>query len=283
MITRKDRLARSIAARRSAPAGPGFVAGDAGGLGPRDPFKARRRLVSKSGNTPSMSRKHLRSTRLFGSKLVPPTINRRGLATLADGRGPRVTVCIFFDRQYCIAAFGSHIRDRAGSANSQKPRTGAKGVAFGKIDRLMDMNAKSAPTKSASSTKIDAPRAFREMAEKGTTQAKETYGKMSAAGTEAAEVIKTSYSIAVRGAHEYNDKFIEFAQANIDAAFGFFEKLSGMKSPSAFLELSSEHARKQFETLSEQTKQLVAIAQKVTLASAEPLKTSAAKAFNHAA
>jgi phasin len=147
----------------------------------------------------------------------------------------------------------------------------------------MDMNAKSVPTKSASSPKIDAPQAFREIAEKGTSQAKETYEKMSAAGTEAAEVIKTSYSIAVKGAHEYNDKFIEFAQANTEAAFGFFEKLSGMKSPSAFIELSIEHARKQFETLSEQTKQLVAIVQKVTLASAEPLKNGAAKAFNHAA
>jgi hypothetical protein len=45
---------------------------------------------------------------------------------------------------------------------------------------------------------------------------------------EAAEVIKTSYSIAVRGAHEYNDKIIEFAQANTEVAFGFFENLSGM-------------------------------------------------------
>jgi phasin len=188
-----------------------------------------------------------------------------------------------FNRRYCIAAFDSYIGGRAGFASSQQPRTGAKGVAFGKIDRLMDMNAKSVPTKSASSPKIDAPQAFREMAEKGTTQAKETYEKMSAAGTEAAEVIKTSYSIAVKGAHEYNDKFIEFAQANTEVAFGFFEKLSGMKSPSAFIELSIEHARKQFETLSEQTKQLVTIAQKVTLASAEPLKTSAAKAFNRAA
>jgi hypothetical protein len=49
------------------------------------------------------------------------------------------------------------------------------------------------------------------------------------------------------------------------------------------MELSIEHARKQFETLREQTKQPVAIAQKVTLASAEPLKTGAAKAFSHAA
>jgi hypothetical protein len=54
------------------------------------------------------------------------------------------------------------------------------------------------------------------------------------------------------------------------------QKLSGVKSPSAFVELSTEHARKQLETLTEQTKQLAALGQKVTLATAEPLKTSVA-------
>jgi hypothetical protein len=55
------------------------------------------------------------------------------------------------------------------------------------------------------------------------------------------------------------------------------------QSPSAFLELWAEHARKQLETLTEQTKRLAALAQKVTLATAEPLKTGVAEAFNHAA
>jgi len=55
------------------------------------------------------------------------------------------------------------------------------------------------------------------------------------------------------------------------------------KSPTDFAELSAQHGRKQLETLNEQIKQLAAIAQKVTLASAEPLKTGVAKAFNQAA
>ena len=53
-----------------------------------------------------------------------------------------------------------------------------------------------------------------------------------------------------------------------------------MKSPSDFIELSTEHSRKQFETLTEQTKELAALAQKVTLATAEPLKTGVTKAFS---
>jgi hypothetical protein len=46
------------------------------------------------------------------------------------------------------------------------------------------------------------------------------------------------------------------------------------------IELSTEHARKQIETLTEQTKQLAALVQKGTLAAVEPIKTGVAKAFN---
>jgi phasin len=99
--------------------------------------------------------------------------------------------------------------------------------------------------------------------------------------TEAADLIKNGYSTAVKGVQDYNNKFIEFAHANSNAAFDFIQKLSGAKSPSAFVELSTEYARKQLETLTEQTKQLVALSQKVTLATAEPLKTGVAKALKH--
>jgi len=137
--------------------------------------------------------------------------------------------------------------------------------------------------KSANSPMTAAPQAFREMAEKGTTQAKETYEKMNAATTEATDLIKNSYSIAVKGAQDYNTKFIEFAQANTKAALDFVQKLSGVKSPSDFIELSTDHSREQFETLTEQTKELAALAQKVTLATVEPLKTGVTKAFSQAA
>jgi len=147
----------------------------------------------------------------------------------------------------------------------------------------MDTNTETTATKPAGFPKKDAPQAFREIAEKGTTQAKENYEKMNAATTEAADLIKNSYSTAVKGLQDYNNKIIEFTHANTNAAFDFVQKLSGVKSPSAFLELSTKHARKQLETMIEQTKQLAALAQKATLATAEPLKTGVAEAFNHAA
>ena len=147
----------------------------------------------------------------------------------------------------------------------------------------MDKNNETTAPNPAGIPKKDAPEAFREMAEKGTTQAKKTYDKIDAATTEAADLIKNSYSKAVKGMQDYNNKIIEFAHANTNAAFDFVQKLFGVKSPTAFVELWAEHARKQVETLTEQTKQLAALAQKATLATAAPLKTGVAEAFNHAA
>jgi phasin len=143
----------------------------------------------------------------------------------------------------------------------------------------MDKNTETTAPKLASIPQTDAPQAFREMAEKGTTQAKETYEKINAATTETANFIKNSYSTAVKGMQEYNNRIIEFAHANTNAAFDFVQKLSGVKSPTAFVELWTEHARKQVETLTEQSKQLAALGQKVTRTTDDPLKTGVVNPF----
>jgi phasin len=137
----------------------------------------------------------------------------------------------------------------------------------------MDMNTKT------TGTTTGAPQAFREMTEKGTAQAKETYEKMTAASTEAADLMQKSYVTAVKGVQDYNNKFFEFAHENSNAAFDFIQKVSGVRSPSAFVELSTEHARKQLELLTEQAKQLATLAQKATLATAEPIKTASQRSI----
>jgi phasin len=115
--------------------------------------------------------------------------------------------------------------------------------------------------------------AFREIAAKGTTQAKEGFEKLSAATTEATGLLKDSYSTAIKGAQDYNSKLIEFVRTNVSVSFDFAQKLSGVTSPSEFMEMSTQYARKQFETMAEQTRELAALAQRVTLATTEHLKT----------
>jgi len=145
---------------------------------------------------------------------------------------------------------------------------------------MLDARTKTTTTKPASSPKMDATQAFRATAENGSAQAKEAFEKMSAATAEATDLIKNSFSTAVKGAQDYNAKVIEFVQTNTKATVDFVQKLSGVKSPSEFIELSTDHSRTQFETLTEQTKELAALAQKVTLANVEPLKAGVTKAFS---
>jgi phasin len=145
---------------------------------------------------------------------------------------------------------------------------------------MMDSSTKTTTTKPAGSPRTDAPRAFRETAETGSAQAKTAFATASTAAADATTLMKDSYSRTVKGAQEYNAKVIEFAQTNTEAAFDFAQELVGVKSPSELFELSTNHSREQFETLAEQAKELAMLAQKVTLATAEPIKAGATKAFS---
>jgi phasin len=130
---------------------------------------------------------------------------------------------------------------------------------------MMDSPTKPNTVKPVGSSPTDVTQAFR---------------ATGAATAETTTLMKDSYSAAVKGAQDYNTKFIEFARANTEAAFEFVQKLSSVKSPSEFFELSTIHSREQFETLGGQAKELTALAQKITLATAEPLKTGANKTFS---
>ena len=128
--------------------------------------------------------------------------------------------------------------------------------------------------------KVEMPAAFREFAERGVAQAKDTYEKMKAAAEEATDVLETTYSTATKGASDYGLKMIEAARANTNAAFDFAGELITAKTLSEVIELSSAHARKQFETMAQQTKELSALAQKVASETSEPIKSGMTKAFS---
>ena len=145
---------------------------------------------------------------------------------------------------------------------------------------MMDSQTKPTATKAVGPSRTDATQAFRETAENGSVQIKAAIEKTNNAVADATTMMKDSYSRSVKGAQEYNTKVIEFARTNAEAAFDFAQGLVGVKSPSEFFELSTNHSRKQFESLGEQAKELAMLAQKVTLATTEPLKTGATKAFS---
>jgi hypothetical protein len=75
---------------------------------------------------------------------------------------------------------------------------------------------------------------------------------------------------------------IKMAQANTEAVFEFARQLASAKAPSDFTEVWTAHARKQFEMLSEQTRELTALGQKMAGESAEPIARNVKQAFDKA-
>jgi phasin len=115
----------------------------------------------------------------------------------------------------------------------------------------------------------EAPQAFREAAEKGAAQMKESVEKMTVAAGEATHVLKDAF----KGAQDYGAKVIEFTQANANSALEYARQLSTAKSPTEFFAISNDHMRRQFETFSKQTQELAALAQKMASATTESIKS----------
>jgi len=130
---------------------------------------------------------------------------------------------------------------------------------------------------------LEIPEAFREIAEKSAAQTKDIYEKMRGAAEEATDLLENTFKTAATGASAYNRKVIENARSNANATFDHALALVGVKSLSEAIEVSTAHVRKHFEALTEQTKELAALAQKVTTETAEPVKAGITKAFKKVA
>jgi phasin len=109
------------------------------------------------------------------------------------------------------------------------------------------------------------------------TQAtKEAYHKMSTTATETADLVTTSYSTVFQSVQDYNNKVLEFANQNMKGTFDFAQRLAGVKTPSEFISLSTEHTQRQLATMAEQAKELASLVQNSIAASVRPLTQSSA-------
>jgi phasin len=130
---------------------------------------------------------------------------------------------------------------------------------------------------------FEVPAAFREFAEKGVNQAKANWEKVKAATEETTDVLEDSYATASKGAADYGLKLIEASRTNTNAAFDFAGQMMTVKSLSEAVELYTSFARKQFEAIGAQGKELTALAQKVATETVEPIKEGMTSAFKKVA
>ncbi|MCK1650472.1 phasin [Bradyrhizobium sp. 149] len=136
---------------------------------------------------------------------------------------------------------------------------------------------------SASIIPFEVPEQMRAFAEKGVSQARESYAKFKDAAETHNGTVEAVFTTASKGASEYTAKLVEFMKANTTAQLDFAQQLFSLKSPAEALELWTGHTRTQLETLQSQAKELVELTQRVAAATAEPIKASAAKLYTPAA
>jgi phasin len=135
---------------------------------------------------------------------------------------------------------------------------------------------------SASVIPFEVPEQMRAFAEKGVSQARDSYAKFKDVAESHNSTMEAVFSNASKGASEYSAKMMEIIKANTSSSLDFAQELVGVKTPSEALELWTNHAKKQFEAFSAYSKELAELSQKVAAETAEPIKANASKLFKSA-
>jgi phasin len=136
---------------------------------------------------------------------------------------------------------------------------------------------------SASIIPFEVPEQMRAFAEKGVSQARDSYAKFKDAAETHNGTMEAVFTTASKGASEYSAKVVEFLKANTTSALDFAQELFSVKTPAEAMELWTSHTRKTFETYTSQAKQLAELGQKVATETVEPIKATASKYYKPAA
>jgi phasin len=136
---------------------------------------------------------------------------------------------------------------------------------------------------SASIIPFEVPEQMRALAEKGVSQARDSYARFKDVAETQNSTIEAVFSNLSKGASAYSTKLLEIMKANATANLDFAQELVGAKTPSEALELWTTHAKKQFETFTAYGRELAELSQKVASETVEPIKNNASKLFKPAA
>ncbi len=126
-------------------------------------------------------------------------------------------------------------------------------------------------------------KAMQDFAQQGVDYGKNLANKTEAVADATGDAMKRTYSASVSEATNFNVQWLEMIRENTNASLDLARQLLTAKSPSEFLELSTAHARKQMEMLSQQAQQLAGLAQKATSDAIKPIQAGVKNVFDKAA
>lgn len=128
--------------------------------------------------------------------------------------------------------------------------------------------------------KVEIPDAVRDAATQWINQGKENVEKMMTATEEMNGAFERAYSTAAKGAMDYGAKVTEAMHTNTAAAFEFAHDVMAAKSLPEVMEISSAGARKQFDALAAQNRELWALTRQLVAETIKPIAGGLPKVFN---
>jgi phasin len=180
-------------------------------------------------------------------------------------------------------------RTRSASSRDASERLG-KGLSLEKGDAAVnESETKAAPNETnvfgmplLGFPKITSPGLGFELAEQGLARAREGCEKMKVASEAMTEALRETYSSNARSTTDYGLKVLEISNTNAASAIDFFISLLGSKSVSDVFTLSASQARKTFDVVSGQNKELWVLTQKLATETGEPIRDRFAKVLHKA-
>jgi predicted amidohydrolase YtcJ len=87
--------------------------------------------------------------------------------------------------------------------------------------------------------------------------------------------------VSAEAAQKYRAKAFELMTANVKANLDYANKLGKLRTPLDFIELSTTHARKQFELIMSHATAVGAFSRSLTMANAERMSAGIERVFDH--
>lgn len=115
---------------------------------------------------------------------------------------------------------------------------------------------------------------FRHFAYTTTPNGSDPVQEGTAIAEESTFATERGYFATAKAVRDFNMKLIEISQANAMATLNFAQEVAAARRPSEAAVLWFSLARKRFEVLTEQSRQLITLAQRVLVSTAEPLRHS---------
>jgi phasin len=120
------------------------------------------------------------------------------------------------------------------------------------------------------------PSPFRALAENSVMQGRETLDTLGAAA-------EKTYSANARSLNEYGTKIMEAGRSNALAAFDCYRELVAAETQSELLEVWSTHARRQFDAMLTQNREIWSLAWKVAADAPQPIMAGMTQTFARSA